>query len=267
MSLPDKALFRKVCELNIGGSLFTYPPFSIEFEQSFSMSSASVTKARLYNPAPTTIRKAEGKKKGDTREFAAVEIKAGFENDFGTVLTGEISDYRVYRQGVDTVLELTIGDLTGTLSNADVGKTYKNQTMGNVITDMIKTVGAKGQVTLSGDKTMKAFTAGGFKYSFENLVSEAGAQYYIKDGVIMVESKPVKKSIAFISPESGLVGGIEKSLEGYKFNTLFLYKVQGGSVVQIKDNFFDKTFVQITEAKKKFSTFGQSECEFKAVEV
>lgn len=267
MSLPDKALFKKVCELNIGGDLFTYPPFSIEFEQSFSMSSPAVTKARLYNPAPTVIRKAEGKKKGETREFASVEIKAGFESDYGNVLTGEISDYRVYRQGVDTVLELTIGDLTGTLSNADIGKTYKNQNMSAIITDLIKQAGAKGKVTITDDKMLKAFTAGDFKGSFENLVKESGAQYYIKDGVIIVESEPVKRSVAFISPESGLIGGIEKSLEGYKFKTLFLYKIRGGDVVQIKDNFFDKTFVQITEAKKKFSSFGQSECEFKAVEV
>lgn len=267
MSLPDKALFKKYCELNIAGTLFTYPPFSIEFEQSFSMSSPAVTKARLYNPAPTVIRKAEGQKKGETKEFAAVEIKAGFESDYGNVLTGEISDYRVYRQGVDTILELTIGDLTGILSNANIGKTYKNQNKANIISDLIKESGAKGKVTIANDNMMKVFTAGDFKSSFENLVKESGAQYYIKDGVIIVESEPVKKSVTFISPESGLIGGIEKSSEGYKFKTLFLYKIRGGDVIQIKDNFFDKTYVQIVEAKKKFSSFGQSECEFKAVEV
>jgi len=268
MSLPNKALFNRYCELNIAGTLFTYPPFSIEFEQNFTMNQASTTMVKLYNPNSSTIKKAEGKKEGDTQRYPVIEIIAGYVNDYGLVCKGEINNYKVYRKGVDTILELSVGDMTGDIANGIIGKTYNNMNMANIAKDLIKMVGKTAEVNVPGAVNVKSFTADTFDHSIKNLAVEMGAQYFIKNDVVHVELPEQRKpQVAFISPTSGLLGGIEKDSKGYKFRTLFLYKVQIGDVVQIKDNAFDATYVQIVEGKKSFSSFGNSECEFKAVAV
>jgi hypothetical protein len=268
MPLPEKALFKKICNLNIAGKLFTYPPFSIEFEQTFSADKPSVTKAKLYNPNRDTIKAAEGKIRGQTKEYPSIQIEAGFEDDYGTVCVGEVNDYKIITQGVDIILELTVGDMTGAWSNMMIGESYKNMGGDAIAKDIMKKSGINANVVMGEIKKFRTFSASSFKDALQKLTKETKSTFYIKNGTLFIEPKnPTgKKSVAYISPTSGLKGGIEKDAKGYKFKTLFMYKIGMSDVVQIEDKFYSKTNVRVIEGKKVFSTFGNAECEYLAAQ-
>jgi len=269
MSLPDKALFGKICNLRIGNALFKYPPFSIEFEQTQDLNKPSVTKVKLYNPNNDTVKAVEPKPKGKTFEYVEIQIDAGFESDYGTVCVGEISDYHIYKQGVDRILELTVGDIAGKWANLIIGKSFNNMTNQDILDNVLDIAQAKGKVLLGEIKKMKSFSAGSFKDVIKNLTKSSSSNYYFRNGKVYIEPKDPAKinSIAYISPTTGLIKDIEKETKGYKFNTVFFYNVQVGDMVQIQDNKYDKTNVKIVGVKKLFSTFGTSECQYRAVEI
>ena len=260
------AFFKKYCSLKIGTQLFTYPPFSIEFEQTLNQGTPATTKVRLYNPNSDTIKAAEGKPKGKTKQYPEIQIDAGFEDDHGLVCVGEINDFKVSRPEADTILELTVGDITGDYANLNIGKTFNNMNMGSIMESVIKEAGKVGKVVVGKIKNIKSYTAGNFKDTLQNLATESGSVVRFKNNEIHVEPEDMnKRSIAYISPVSGLIGGIEKDSKGYRFKTVFMYNVGGGDVVQIEDNYIEKINVKIVEGKKTFSTFGNSDCEFRAI--
>jgi hypothetical protein len=168
------------------------------------MNQASTTLVKLYNPNSGTIKKAEGKKEGETQIYPSIEINAGYVSDYGLVCKGEINNYKVYRKGVDTILELSVGDLTGDIANGVIGKTYNNMSMANIAKDLIKGIGKKAEVNVPGSINVKSFTADTFDHSIKNLIMEMGAQYYIKNDVVHIELPEQRKpQVAFISPASG----------------------------------------------------------------
>jgi len=269
MSLPDRALFNKVAKVNIGGRLFSYPPFTIEFEQTMSMGSLESTVAKLYNPSPDTIKTAESKKQGRTRVYTQITIEAGYEDDYGTTVLGEIMAHKVKKHGADIILEMNIGDKTGIWANSIIMKSYNNQNASVIIDDMLSTVGITGEISLGSDKTYKTFIAKTFREAMKNIAKDTESIFYFKNGQLKMESSTYnrERQVLYISPSTGLIDRIEKNEKGFEFKTLFFHKLSTGDIVQIEDSRTPKATVKLTEGRKHFSTFGKSECEFKAVEI
>ncbi len=263
------SLFDRQASVNVGGRKFDYPPFSIEFDQTLKIGKLTTTKAKLYNPAPDTIKKAEGKKQGKTILYPAIQIDAGYSGDIGTCVLGEIMDYKVRKTGPDIILEMTIGDKTNDWANANIMKSYKNMSASKIVNDLMDTVGATGDINLGDDKNYKKFTGKSFREAIKNISKDTDSNFMFQDDKLKMEpSTPTKnRQVLYISPESGLVGKIEKTTKGFEFKTLFFHKLQMGDIVQIEDSNTPKATVKLTEGKKKFSTFGKAECRFKAIEI
>lgn len=269
MSLPDKALFYKKASVNIAGTVFTYPPFSIEFSQTLKVGKITTSKVKLYNPSPATIKLAESTKQGKTRIYSDITVDAGYIKDFGTAVLGEIMDYSVIKKGPDIVLEMSISDKTSKWANAQIGQTWKNTRASTIIFDMMDAVGITSEVNLGEDKNYTKFTAKTFSVALKNIIKDTNSQFNFKNGVLKIEPRTAVKdrTVLFISPESGLLGKIEKITKGFKFKTLFFYKLQIGDIIKIKDKNTPSAIVKIIEGKKNFATFRETSCTFKAVEI
>jgi len=269
MSLPDKPLFYKVAEVKIADRKFIYPPFSIEFSQTLQTGKISTSNVKLYNPAPETIKLAEGIPTGTTKIYPNVTVSAGYETDYGITVYGEIIDYKVVKENQDTILEMNISDITSTWANFNILESWTNSSTTKILSEMLDLADIKYEISLGEDKIYSKCTAKNFRRAVKNILKDTKSQFCFKNGVMIIEPKTpiLKQESAFISPETGLLGKIEKNSKGYLFKTLFLYKIQIGDIVKIEDKNIPSSRVKIIEVKRNFSTFGDSGCVFKAVEV
>ena len=269
MSLPDNALFSRYAQINIGGHLFTSPPFSLEFGQDFKTGRLTQTKARLYNPSPDTIRTAEPKRVGSVRILTDVIIDAGYESDWGTAVMGKIHDYKVIKKSPDIILEMTIGDATSEWTNALITKTWRQTYALQILTEILADISIISTISLGVNKYYRTFTATTFRGAVQKIAIDTDSEYYFRNGVFNIQPKspPRTQTVLFLSPESGLLNKIEKITRGFKFNTLYFYKLMPGDIVQIQDKNTPVSTVRIVKGTKQFSSFGKSECEFEATEI
>jgi len=269
MSLPDKALFYKKASVNIAGTVFTYPPFSIEFSQTLKIGKISTAKVKLYNPAPATIKLAESTKSGKTRLYSDIIVDAGYIEDSGTAVLGEIMDYSVLRKGQDIILEMSVSDKTSKWANAQIGEMWRNTRASTIIFEMMSRVGITSEIQLGEDKNYSKFVATKFREALKKIVKDTDSQFYFKNGILKIEPKTTAqdRTVLFISPETGLLGKIEKNTKGFQFKTLFFYKIQIGDIIKIQDKNVPSALVKIIEGKKNFATYRNSYCAFKAVEI
>ena len=260
-----KSLFDRVCTVTVGAKQFASPPFAIEFEQSFSLGALSSGVVRLFNPAPDTIKIAEGVPFGNTKKFPSVTVDAGYSNFHGTTMVGDVFDFSVKQQGPDRVLEMKISDQTYKWSTALINQTFAKQRASTIIQILLAKVGITGAVTLAKEKFYESFTAVFFAQAIQQIVRDCGSIYYFRDGTFYIApSTPNTETATLLTASTGLLGKPEKTQRGLKVRTLFLYNIGNGSWVQIKSADVNETG-KVINGKKRFSSFGESVCEFEVV--
>lgn len=260
-------LYNRLASLNIAGRLFKYPPFSIEFEQTLKIGVPSSTIAKLYNPAPETIKACEKKGTGPATVFPHVIISAGYEQENGTCVIGKLYDYKVDRKGVDTILECKISDETLKWQNALVNVTYRQMMASAILTAVLAKVGISTDgVTLGSDKLYSTFTATTFRSALQKITADTNSEYYFSNGTLKVQSKTARnvKKVYVLSPSTGLLETPQKTQRGYKFKTLFFYKINVGDYVKLQTSKINTT-LKIIQGKKTFSTFANAFCDWEAV--
>jgi hypothetical protein len=261
-------LYNRIAQLNINGRQFDYPPFSIAFDQTVAIGVPSSTSVRLYNPAPDTIKAAEAIKQGSSYEYPRIVIEAGYVENYGTCVLGEISDYKVKTSGPDKILEMKISDKTKDWANAIINKTWVNTRASVIIGSMLEQVGIElSSIGLGTDKLYNKLTVSYLREGLNKIVKDTNSEYNFINGIIEINPKvPSLKKVIKLSYKNGLIGKPEKTQGGIKFKTLFLYQLNSGSFVNISITDINNNF-KIKKGKKKFSTFGKAECEFEAIEV
>ncbi len=110
--------YNRVVKLNIEGKLFEYnltddKRFMIEFNIDFDIAKLSNSSTiKIYNINNETIELVRPKVIGKQKEFKLFTLEAGYKDNFGIVLAGEIYDSKVTKNGVDKILELKSVELT-----------------------------------------------------------------------------------------------------------------------------------------------------------
>jgi len=261
-------LYNRVAQLNVNGREFNYPPFSIEFEQNVAVGSLSSATVKLYNPAPDTIKAAEGIKEGRSFTYPYLTVDAGYSDNFGTCIIGEISDYKVSQSGADKILEMKVSDKTKDWANALINKTWKNTRANVIIRSMLATIDIDiGDINLGDNKLYTNLSVMYLRDGLKKIMKDTLSEYNFNSGVIEINPKtPTLKKVIQLTYTSGLIGKPEKTQSGLKFKTLFMYQLNSGSIVNIVTNTINKNF-KIKKGVKKFSTFGDSYCEWEAVEI
>ena len=152
-------LYKRIASVKIGNRVFTFPPFSVEFDQTIKIGVPTTTTLKLYNPASDTIRACEATGAGLAKKYPQVTIDAGYEEEHGTCVIGSVYKYEVKKQGADRVLECSISDQTMNWQNAIINKTWKRTSGSVILKDMLASLGITASVSLGTDKTYVTFTA------------------------------------------------------------------------------------------------------------
>ena len=111
-----KPYYMRHCEINIGGHVLQSPPMAIQFEIEFALNSITNAKIKITNPGPTTRKRCETKGSKFT-------LQAGYAEDYGTILAGEIITSTLTTNGTDQTLELVAADASKQWLYAKISKT------------------------------------------------------------------------------------------------------------------------------------------------
>lgn len=260
-------LYNRVAEVRIEQRVFNYPPFSIEFDQTFKIGVPTTTMLKLYNPSPDTIKACEAKGSGASKSYPQVTISAGYVDDNGTCVIGSIYDYEVKKQGPDRILECKITDKTLSWQTAIINKTYIKTTASVILRDMLSTLGITADISLGSDKTYQTFTATTFRAAVQKIIKDTNSEYYFKNGTFYTQAKTKKNTLNVyrLTPTSGLLEVPKKTQRGWNFKTLFFYKLNVSDYVRLTTEKVDAT-LKIISGKKTFSTFGVAVCEWEGVQ-
>lgn len=255
-------LYRRVCSMNIGGRVLEYPPMTLEFETTFSLTAPSQTKAKVMNPAPETIAACE--KRGN--RFPIITISAGYEQDNGTCVTGEIIKYSV-KKASDWTLEMTIADKTSLWSNSIVNKSWSSFiTARQVATQILSDAGVTASEMLFGEEKAYdkglAFSGVPLKSVMDRLAKDTKSVFAFRNGQASFLSDAAGSVTAVVlNYGSGLIEST-KTDKGYKVKGLFMYTIQGGSIVVLQKG--DETVnLKVLKGKHVFSP-GNAHTEFEA---
>ena len=217
-------LYNRIAQLNINGRQFNYPPFSISFDQTVAIGVPSSATVRLYNPSPDTIKAAEGIKEGSSYRYPRIIVDAGYVENYGTCILGEISDYKVKTSGPDKILEMKISDKTKDWANAIINKTWVNTKSSVIIKAMLSQVGIElASISLGSDKLYSQLTVSFLREGLNKIVKDTQSEYNFINGIIEINPKePSVKKVIQLTYKNGLIEKPEKTQGGIKFKTLFM---------------------------------------------
>ena len=257
-------LFKRYCEFNINGRVLASPPFTLEFESEFSINSSTQTKAVMYNPSDETIAACE-KKNGNN---PLIVIDAGYEEDYGTCVAGEIIKYDVEKK-VDKILTMTIADKTSLWTSATVNKSWKGSISAeDVISNILNELSiTPAKIDLGVNKIYSrgiSFSGVSLRTAMKRLEKDTKSSFFFKNGLayFLKEQSASSASVFYLSPASGLLSA-KKTDKGYTVRSLFLYQIGAGSLVEI-DGVDVKGLFKVVSGKSRFSYKGSAGLEFEA---
>lgn len=243
--------------VNINGRVLYYPPFTMEHEIDFS--ATPVGKVKIYNPSADTVAACEKKKNA----YAPIIIEAGYEEDSGIVLMGDIVKFS-YKPGLDATLELDVRDGSVNYLNLAVTKNYRGRVAASdVILDICSYAGieydrielkndhvwSRGHSWIAGTKVHQAF-------QFLALLTKS--KYFYRYGKVNFLAPEKGYDEAYlISASSGLIKA-RKTSKGFKLSCLYLYKIGSGSIVEYEDENLESYMCKVRKGKHKFNPTGES---------
>lgn len=268
-------LFKKKAKIDINGKTFESPPFSIEVEVKQYLGQFTTGVVRLYNPSDDTIARSERRYEGGKVIYPTCKAYAGYEDNFGICLSGNIKKFSVLRKGKDRVLELTVGDGDKWL-NKIINKTYQNMKASDIIADMAS--GKATRINLGVDPVIKKLYVKTIYDAIENYLKKVTHSWYaFRNGVLTMEPKEKFTDKEYLLDyKNGLIGIPEKinikrgssSYVGYRIETLFIYGINLFDIVRVKVDSIDPNKKplnfkgRVEKVDQAFSTFGASKSKY-----
>lgn len=214
--------------------------FRVDFDNSSDQDKAQVT---LYNLSEDTNQKIQLAQQA--------EIRAGYEDDIGTIFTGSI--YQVRGEVVGPEYELTIEAVDGPLNSGQrfasiwdrkISRTYRRGIRASrILNDLFSALTDYniGEIDLPRDIQYgegRSFFAP-IKDVIKQVASECGAKLQIVSGSVII--RPEQRgdiTATVLTPDTGLIGSPtrmeEDDQEGYAVTCLLNHNIQGDSVIKIE---------------------------------
>lgn len=233
-------LFRRVVEAISGNVKMNNTDLDIEFEIPFDDDlDPNLSEIKVYNLSQTTINQ--------LKQGQELTINAGYKEDKGLILAGEISFVSSKREGTDKSTTIKVLDSVPYDSKKTLQRSYKNNIKADaVISDLARELGLK--VAVLKLPTTKTFEKG---YSIDGeiikaiqaIAKDCGASAYISRQQTYIRSIKEGDDHNFVlKADTGLVGSPEyfeeerngKTVKGYKVKSLLQYRMSTGSIIQIE---------------------------------
>jgi hypothetical protein len=218
-------------------------PYTLTFQSDFSMKGRSNTRAYIFNPSEETIENV-APRKGENQK---ITIDAGFTNDHGICIIGEIYHYNVSKQGFKRYLELFISDSITQFSGIKISKTWdKGVKASSVINDIVGISGIDpGKIEIKNDKTYErgiTFNTH-IQRALYQMKKETESDFFLRNGKLyfLPKNDPGIKTGIELSSTTGLLDKPEilamnkngKYVFQGSVKSLFNYRVGPGEHINI----------------------------------
>ncbi|WP_061254191.1 phage protein [Leptospira interrogans] len=258
--IGNPKLFGRVVSLEILpktglGKEFTYPPFDLEFES--DLEKLNITKVLIYNANDDTIEMVGAKTKGQGFLYPTAMLSAGYKDENGLVVSGEVILPKMRQEGPNKILEFTISANAGSWNSFYIMKTYSKLPAQTVILDILTQGNIKpGSITLGEDKVINFSATKSLGECIKSFCELTHSQYWMQDGLLHISplDPPSKPSTIFLDNSSGLIGVPEKGQKTWKVTSLFRHKFKLNQVIAVKGGSLDGE-CRIVKGKHRFSTF------------
>lgn len=251
----NTSFWNLMTSVNINGRLLSYPGLTIEHEIDFS--STATGKVKIYNAAPETVAACEKK----NNIYAPIIIGAGYEEDLGIVLIGEIIKHK-FTPGLDSALELTVKDASKKFIQFAINKSFRNIKASDLIREIAKIAEVDiEKLELNDDRFYRKISFFG-KYTVDKAFgwiarSTKSKVFYRYGSVNFLKSDAGYDSALEIDYASGLIKAT-KTTSGFILDCLYLYRIGTGSIIEYIDENLESNFCKVRKGKHTFSPTGES---------
>ncbi len=237
--------WKRFIKMKIGDKEYK-EPLGLTFQSFFNINGGYETTANIYNPSEETIANV-----APGTSLKSITIEAGYENDYGVCIIGEIYNYSVQNNGAETILSLKIGDSTTKWANKLINNTWrKNAKASEMVQDIANALGLDtGKIQVGQDITYSretSFTTHARK-ALKQMALETNSHFFVRNGRLYFQPKNdqgVQTGVQ-LSASSGLLNKPEKinieNTESWKIKSLFNYKIGAAENIQVQSSTFSGT--------------------------
>lgn len=234
------AQYLRKLELKIGddgGDGLDFSALRVQFNVSKKDSATpNAATIMVYNVAQSTVARVQ-------KEFNAVYLAAGYDENCAAIFHGTITHVTYYREnGTDGVLKIAAGDGDVAHNYAVLNKTIAAGATQKDILNLASAEYEKNGVTqgYSTEISTPALPRGKVMYGMahdflEKSAKNAGANFSVQDGKIqLVKNNGALPDEAFVlNSNSGLIGTPSQTTDGIQVTCLLNPRLKIGAVVQI----------------------------------
>jgi len=257
--------FLRIATVNLAGREFSSPPFSLEFSVEFvSASTPATAEIVLRNVSDDTVAAAE--KRG--KEFPRLTLTAGYQNDSGIVMLGNVIESVGAWEGPDRTLKLKVMDSASVWNTAFVSLSYSTPTPASVILSaLLAKAGIVGaQIQPANNKVFDRYSVNcSFRDALLRLAKDTGSEVFARQGQIYFRSPSARDSATaiVIEPEE-IIGEVQKTSTGVRVRTLFNHRFAPGVFVDLQSK-RQPGLYRVKKAKLSWSDSGDAGVEWEGV--
>lgn len=240
-------IFNRKAELIIANKKYTLDTIDIDFTVEFdSFEEVIVQDIYIYNLSANSRNAIQ---KGDN-----VILNAGYENDIGSIVIGNIYDISISKNNTDIETKLLVISNIDRWASLSISKSYVGGTRASfIIRDLLGGFGLEiGEITLVNDLVYRnGYVANGMlKNVINSIVRECGSNMCINNNQIFIRRPFTGIQTGFVlSGETGLIGSPTKvqveEKEGYKVDMLLNHRINVNSAIQIKSSIVSGNFLVV----------------------
>jgi len=221
------------------GREFRYPDYEIQFRVDFAKGGdPDLAVIELYNLAPETEQV--------FKHGEEMVLRAGYQEDIGIVMAGEIRHVRAFDEGADRICEIEVHDTSDAYQGMEISESYVPGTTGSQILERVISMSGleRGKIQLVRDAVYSEGRSvdGTIKDVIKKIAEDCGSEVHVTHGTIhILPPGGWHDEAVLLSPETGLIGSpkrIEDDDESssvlWEAESLLNYRIRAGTLVQVE---------------------------------
>ena len=251
-------LFKRVIKVDIDGvgKTLEYPKLNIEFDGEFSNDNdPDDFKVYIRGLSQSTINKINIDKD--------INLQAGYQDDFGTIITGIIKDVQAYKKDSTTMTEIIINNDNKSWNDNIINQTFNPPITTKKILERIipSSKLETGFIELKDNKTYQRgkTVRGRISSVIKQLGRESNTNITLSNNKVNITTSQTTKKAFIVNSSSGLITTPRKVTEKdneavCRFDILFNHNIKNKSLIKLESKTFNGNF-EVTKAKfnKDFS--------------
>lgn len=252
----------RIINVKAGGKEFKGDELTIEFDVPFNseVEEVDISTITIFNLTDSTINQ--------IKKEASVILNAGYQTDYGHILSGKIDKVNTEWQGNDKKTIITVADGKVEMKKTPIEKTYAaGTTAKNIMQDIAGYTGLEiGEINPAKDityqlgKTIK----GTAENALKQLVKDTKSKMFISKQKLYIRAKEDGTPSSFrLSSDTGLISTPTKNEEedekgnvkiSYEVKCLLNYQIGPDAIIQIKSRAINGSF-RVTKGKHNGGSF------------